>query len=76
MVTGVLFPVAVITIIIYSVHKKRKCARKDKRSKYIILPLFDNSGVNQIQYIYIYIYFFFFASYLKCCMVLFRCRLM
>ena len=58
--TGVLFPGAVIIIIIYSVHKRRKCTRKDKRSKYIILPSFENSGVNQIQYICIYIYFFKF----------------
>ena len=59
-VTGVLFPCAVIIIIIYFVHKRRKCTRKDKRSKYIILPLFDNSGVTIKYYIYIYFFFCFF----------------
>ena len=66
-VTGVLFPCAVIIIIIYFVHKRRKCTRKDKRSKYIMLSLFDNSGVT-IKYciyicIYIFIYFFFFLVF-------------
>ena len=59
-VTGVLFPCAVIIIIIYFVHKRRKCTRKDKRSKYIILSLFDNSGVTIKYCIYIYIFFLFF----------------
>lgn len=58
-VTGVLFPCAVIIIIIYFVHKRRKCTRKDKRSKYIILSLFDNSGVTIKYCIYIYFWFFF-----------------
>ena len=72
-VTGVLFPCAVIVIIIYFVHKRRKCTRKDKRSKYIILSLFDNSGVTIKYciyiyiyiyiYTYIYIYFFFFFGF-------------
>ena len=58
-VTGVLFPCAVIIIIIYFVHKRRKCTRKDKRSKYIILSLFDNSGVTIKYCIHIYFWFFF-----------------
>ena len=81
-VTGVLFPCAVIVIIIYFVHKRRKCTRKDKRSKYIILSLFDNSGVTIKYCIYIYIYFFFVVflffcfCILECCIVFFRRRLM
>ena len=72
-VTGVLFPCAVIAIIIYFAHKRRKCTRKDKRSKYIILSLFDNLGVTikYCIYIYIYIFFFFFFFGLFFCFFVF-----
>ena len=64
-VTGVLFPCAVIIIIIYFVHKRRKCTRKDKRSKFVMLSVFKNSGVTIKHSLFLFIWVFFFCILLR-----------